>query len=157
MDFYTLNLTMEKRYLLLKIKTAMKKIISILLTLLGFSIVSCYQTKYGIMETNFQLKGKVSEKSNPIGNIRITVKNDSSLPDTLYTSQTGYFENEYAVYDPVNTFEIIAEDMDGENNNGIFVGQSKLIKLTEFDFNKGKGNWYEAIANKEVTFILKKQ
>jgi len=47
--------------------------------------------------------------------------------------------------------------MDGENNNGIFVGQSKLIKLTEFDFNKGKGNWYEAIANKEVTFILKKQ
>lgn len=136
----------------------MKKIISLLLGILGFTVTSCYHTKYGVPEASFHLQGKITdENANPIGNIRIRIDNNTGSSDTVYSSQTGYFENQYTVFEPDNTFTIHAEDTDGENNKGNFKSQSKTITLSQNDFNQGKGEWYDAIASKEVIFNLKKQ
>ena len=135
----------------------MKKIISIILALLGYSIWGCME-KYGVPFTSFQLKGKVrNEQTEPIKNIRIIVEKKYESADTLYTSETGNYDVTFPLYEPNNVINVSAEDIDGEENNGMFVSQSKTIILKETDFNNGKGEWYESPVSKEVNFTLKKQ
>lgn len=135
----------------------MKKIISIVLALLGYSILGCME-KYGVPFTGFQLKGKVSnEQAEPIKNIRIIVEKKYESADTLYTSETGNYDVAFPLYEPNNEFNVSVEDIDGEENNGMFVSQSKTIILKETDFNNGNKEWYESPVIKEVNFTLKKQ
>jgi len=135
----------------------MKKIISIVLALLGYSILGCME-KYGVPFTGFQLKGKVcNEQATPIKNIRIIVETNYEPADTLYTSENGNFDRTWTIYEPNGEFKIYVDDIDGDENNGMFVSQNKTIILKETDFNDGKGEWYENPVIKEVNFTLKKQ
>lgn len=135
----------------------MKKIISIILALLGYSIWGCIE-KYGVPFTSFQLKGKVrNEQATPIKNIKIIVEKKYESADTLYTSETGNYDVTFPLYEPNNVINVSVEDIDGEENNGMFVSQSKTIILKETDFNNGNKEWYESPVIKEVNFTLKKQ
>ena len=145
------------------------KIISGLLALLGFS--GCGDgdkvmygppdvLMYGPMQVSFVVKGAVTDADEkPLENIRVVLKIKDDEPvegrydrrvyrDTVYTDSKGEFRTDPRPDVPM-PLELIAADIDGEDNGGGFEGEEK-------EFTVSKGNWDgdEGVYVNEINFTL---
>ena len=99
--------------------------------------------EYGMPHADFELKGTVTdETSQPIQNIRVVHQfgYENSYSDTIYTDENG----KYAFNGSAWKYQLKFEDIDGEENGGLF--QTKEIEggFTQADLvEKGDGRWYD--------------
>lgn len=137
----------------------MKKLIYLLMTLLGFGAVSCEQiteevaAEYGVPHVNFSLKARVvDEAGEPIEGIKVRVDWVEE-----YTNQDG----EISINDSVYTWSINRvrfEDVDGEENGGEFETLTLDITDKVEKTEDGYGGWYDGAYKAElgdVTLTLK--
>jgi len=120
----------------------------ILLLLGGSGMFSACMTDYGMPYAEYEVKGTVTNSvtSQPIQNVRIVGPHFSSVEsgyvrgDTVYTDENGKYA--FALGGS-STYQLKFEDIDGEENGGLF--QTKKIEgtFTQADqVEKGKG-WYK--------------
>ena len=113
-------------------KTIIKFFDKIILFILGFSGVIYSCAKYGMPETEYEIKGVVMDRQNskPIQNIRIVRGNY----DTLYTDSKGEYSFRY--YEFGNNTNLKVEDVDGELNGGDFQTEEFVVNFTDIDMVK---------------------
>ncbi len=137
----------------------MKKIISYLLALIGITIISCKNddpiAEYGCPYAEFNLKGKVTDvNNNPINQIRIVLKGQDELTDTLFTDENGGFNKTITINPWNKEYEIQAEDIDSSANGGEYSPQNKELILNDQDFVDASGDWYAGKVSKTIDFKL---
>lgn len=87
------------------------------------------------------IQGHVTDQAgNPLEKIRIGIKtkdSDKTLT-THYTSSNGSFHCELAIPDDYSqmALEIILDDIDGEENGGLFESKTDMITIFEEDYRK---------------------
>lgn len=127
-----------------------------LLCLIGFgSSVACspgmVADEYGSPYASFEVKGKVTDQQgNPIPGIQVTC--DAMYIQPVYTESDG----SYALHGdgfPREKIQVSFEDVDGEENGGLFAARSVSVETVHV--KEGDGNWdfgvYEAEANAELS------
>lgn len=145
------------------------KILAGLLGLLGFS--SCEgifispdmygpppAPEYGVPYAEFTLRGSVSDEAQkkPVENIQVVLKpykEHNYMNDTVYTDKDGKY-----LFNPQDAFgwekiQIIAEDIDGEENGGSFAPKTEQLDMADVDFTNGD-NWYLGSGEATVDFTL---
>lgn len=140
------------------------KFFSFLLALLGFT--SCdrigVRMEYGTPSADYEVKGRVVSKiaNKPIQGIRAVLHTTDEQNeyisiyerDTIYTDSNGEFvlliKNGWP-QDPKEC-RVKFEDIDEEQNGGLF--ETKEINVTFIDpkYNDKKGNWYKGKATKDI-------
>lgn len=153
-------------------KAALKtygKIVGVLLSFVAF-LTGCDWpfsppvAEYGVPTADFIIKGKVTDAKSekPLKNIQIVVpvrEYSSYGLDTTYTDSNGEYEIKFQEFPTLDQpFKVVASDIDGENNNGLF--KSDTIKtqfLLSDKIQKGTGSWFVGIYQKtNQNFSLKK-
>lgn len=127
-----------------------------LLCLIGFgSSVACspgmVADEYGSPYASFEVKGKVTDHhGEPIPGIQVTC--DAMYIQPVYTESDG----SYALHGdgfPREKIQVSFEDVDGEENGGLFAARSVSVETVHV--KEGDGNWdfgvYEAEANAELS------
>lgn len=127
-----------------------------LLCLIGFgSSVACspgmVADEYGSPYASFEVKGKVTDQQGkPIPGIQVTC--DAMYIQPVYTESDG----SYALHGdgfPREKIHVSFEDVDGEENGGLFAARSVSVETVHV--KDGDGNWdfgvYEAEANAELS------
>ena len=127
-----------------------------LLCLIGFgSSVACspgmVADEYGSPYASFEVKGKVTDQhGEPIPGIQVTC--DAMYIQPVYTESDG----SYALHGdgfPREKIQVSFEDVDGEENGGLFAARSVSVETVHI--KEGDGNWdfgvYEAEANAELS------
>ena len=124
-----MRLIRMKKIVLTKFNT----ILSMLLSLIGFSAIGCEEAvMYGTLSTGFQIIGYVTDGNNsPIQNIKVKFDTDST-----YTDPEGNYILFSDNIDDV-TLPITFEDIDGEEN-GKFMTHLDSINLNEVEVNEIK-------------------
>lgn len=94
----------------------------------------------GILEDGYQFNGHVmDEAGNPIPHIKVTLEWEGQYaPIVIYTSDKGIF---YTIPDNLPdtypfTIDITLEDIDGEENGGLYESKSDQITVLEDDGKK---------------------
>lgn len=134
---------MEKRKLV-------SRILAGTLSVLGF--VGCdgsggNEDMYGCPTVDFQVKGTVvSEDAGPLEGIRVVVRtawdNVDYNADTVYTNAKGEFKSHELSSVAIDQQKVYFDDVDGENNGGIFKSDSiALEKMDKKQLKKGDG-WF---------------
>ncbi|MEE1063241.1 MAG: radical SAM-associated putative lipoprotein [Paludibacteraceae bacterium] len=149
------------------------KLLSWLLTLLGFQMLSCTGTdEYGCPYTTYKTSGTVTDESgNKIQGAKVNVKIDvikerqdymggqygDSIgldPQTASTDKKGHYETSHRDLDNYNykklKYEVIT-DKDGYTPDTI----RKEVNKSDFRF-KDTGDW-ETTATHEINIVLKKK
>ena len=127
----------------------MKKLLYMLLALLGISATGCdfMRVEYGVPHVHFNLKARVvDEAGKPIEGIEARVKSGHNNYDTPFENRTGVtnYLGEIDAHTS-NIFniehEIIFVDLDGEANGGKF--ESKTVDISEHivQTDEGDGSW----------------
>lgn len=121
----------------------MKRISIGIRAILCLFLSSCMAEQFdgeGIMEDRYQINGRVMDESgNPIPHIKVTLEWEGQYsPIVIYTSDKGIF---YTIPDNLPgtypfTIDITLEDIDGEENGGLFEPESDQITVLEDDGNK---------------------
>ena len=101
---------------------------------------------YGMPLADFELKGTVtnSATSEPIKNIRVIRPShyDDNYGDTVYTDGNGKYTYVFSDY-PELSYRLKFEDIDGEDNGGLFKPQEIEGEFTQADMvKKGDKRWY---------------
>ena len=132
----------------------MKRLLTFLLSLLGFSLATCYHTAaYGTPKATYEIKGQVSdEDKQPLQDIQVVVQQY----DTFYTDAEGIYRAHGDLRLGRESLLVTATDIDGEANGGDFEPQIKTITYSRGDWQGGSG-WNEGTLTKEVNFTLKKK
>lgn len=138
--------------------SATNKILTGILMLLGFSMISCnHDDEYGSPYSTYEIKGKVvDEDGKAIPGIQVVLIGTPSditssyMPcDTLQSDNKGEFhqncEIPFGGYEP--KWEIITKDIDGEQNGGLFEEKSTEVTISKKDMGEGM---------KEVTISMEK-
>ena len=159
----------------MKSKLALK-----LLSLLGFSsaVASCEMINeiggggemcmYGCPSADYVFNVDVKDVENnaPIEGIRVSVIQryiTNSVPTRIDTLTHSLTDNEGKVTLSLNTwpessFEIAADDVDGEENGGKFAAASTTVDIESGDYkNPGEHGWYRGTATKNTTIKLSKK
>lgn len=134
----------------------MKRFLTFLLGLLGFSVVSCNHAleKYGCPYATYDIKGQVTDENNqPLKDIQVVVQQY----DTVYTDVEGLFKAQGDLWVFKDSMTVAATDIDGEANGGDFEPQIKTITYSSSDLQGGDGSWNEGTLTKEINFTLKKK
>lgn len=123
-----------------------------LLCLIGFgSSVACspgmVADEYGSPYASFEVKGKVTDQQgNPIPGIQVTC--DAMYIQPVYTESDGSYALDGDGF-PREKIQVSFEDVDGEENGGLFAARSVSVETVHV--KDGDGNWdfgvYEAEAN----------
>ena len=138
------------------------KIISGLLTLLGFSVatVGC-GAMYGSPHADFEINGRVvDEAGNPVEDIKVIIQ-DEEWGDPEYplavgiTDADGRYDIDGGWFGDDN-LTVAVEDIDGDDNGGEFAAQEKEIKIEKGDY-VGGDDWYRGKVTKTVDFELELQ
>lgn len=124
----------------------MKKLLYMLLALLGISATGC-RVEYGVPHVHFNLKARVvDEAGKPIEGIEARVKsghNNYDIPFENRTGVTNYLGEIDAHTSIISIIEhdIIFIDPDGEANGGKF--ESKTVDIGDYivQTDEGDGNW----------------
>ncbi len=158
---YGRRLTMMRQGSCLKIDYDMKnKFLPGLLALIGFSACDNAVSAYGTPNADYSVKGKVTDEAkNPLENIRVVLKPDQNRNyknDTTYTNSVGEYALKSEGAFPMKLIQVIAEDIDGEDNDGSFAAQTEEVPIEKSDYKGGSGNWYSGKAEKTVNFELEK-
>ena len=139
----------------------MKKLIYLLLALLGFGAVSCEEIgeddagEYGCPHVNFSLKARVvDEAGEPIEGIKVCV-------DWIeeYTDPNGEINVNESVFTGSQNM-VRFEDVDGEANGGEFETLTLDITDKVEKTEDGSGSWYDGAFKAElgdVTMTLKEE
>lgn len=139
----------------------MKKLIYLLMTLMGFGAVSCESpvedtmAEYGCPYVNFNLKARVIDQTGkPIEGI----KTHSGMFVT-YSDQAGNVIANGQVF-PGDQYMVTFEDVDGEENGGEF--ETLVLDITDKveKVGVGSGSWHDGDYTAElgdVTMILKEK
>ena len=132
----------------------------IVLLLSGFGMFSACdlfepQLEYGMPHADFVLQGTVTDEatSQPIKNIRVVrplfpdLKPEcecTPIPgDTIYTDEKGQYAFTFGDF-PGSKYLLKFEDMDGEDNGGLFQTKEVEGKFTQADqVKKGDNHWYD--------------
>lgn len=127
-----------------------------LLCLIGFgSSVACspgmVADEYGSPYASFEVKGKVTDQQgNPIPGIQVTC--DAMYIQPVYTESDGSYALDGDGF-PREKIQVSFEDVDGEENGGLFAARSVSVETVHV--KDGDGNWdfgvYEAEANAELS------
>lgn len=127
-----------------------------LLCLIGFgSSVACspgmVADEYGSPYASFEVKGKVTDQQgNPIPGIQVTC--DAMYIQPVYTESDGSYALNGDGF-PREKIQVSFEDVDGEENGGLFAARS--VSVETIHVKEGDGNWdfgvYEAEANAELS------
>lgn len=140
----------------------MKKLLYMLLALLGISATGCMRVEYGTPHVNFNLKARVvDEAGKPIEGIEARVKGDWGDRYTPFDNRTGVtnYLGEIDAHTS-NIFniehEIIFIDPDGEANGGKF--ESKTVDISDHivQTDEGDGNWYNGGYKAEIGDVVMK-
>lgn len=138
-------------------KAIIKFFDKIIVFLLGFSgaFTGCGNltdgpVEYGMPHADYELKAMVTDKetSNPIQNIRVIrqyPEYEYKYGDTLYTNAAGECLFNYdGILMPHNTLRLKIEDIDGEDNGGLFETKEMDVQFTKAEqVKKGDGHWYD--------------
>lgn len=119
------------------------KLIAKILTLCGVSLTctACYAAP----NANFELKGNVTDEAGyPVEGIKVSVRragSQYSYTSPVKTDPSGG----YAIIDPswdggAGEFEVVAEDVDGDEGRGLFAADTVTIKIVSSDY-KGKNRY----------------
>lgn len=139
----------------------MKKLIYLLLALLGFGAVSCGEIgedvagEYGCPHVNFSLRARVvDEAGEPIEGIKVCV-------DWIeeYTDPNGEINVNESVFTGSQN-RVRFEDVDGEANGGEFETLTLDITDKVEKTEDGSGSWYDGAFKAElgdVTMTLKEE
>lgn len=139
----------------------MKKLIYLLLALLGFGAVSCEEigedarVEYGCPHVNFSLKARVvNQMGEPIEGIKVRV-------DWIeeYTDPNGEIDVNVSVFTGSQNM-VRFEDVDGEANGGEFETLTLDITDKVEQTEDGSGSWYDGAFKAElgdVTMTLKEE
>lgn len=127
-----------------------------LLCLIGFgSSVACspgmVADEYGSPYASFEVKGKVTDQQgNPIPGIQVTC--DAMYIQPVYTESDGSYALDGDGF-PREKIQVSFEDVDGEENGGLFAARSVSVETVHV--KDGDGNWdfgvYEAEVNAELS------
>ena len=112
---------------------------------------------YGCPYADYVVKGQVTDEAgNPIPGIQVTAPNGSDT-DSEYSqivktdAQGGFTLREFSTS---RGHEMIVEDIDGEDNNGLFESESMYVEtLPMKQVKDGSGGWY--LGKYEVTANIK--
>lgn len=127
-----------------------------LLCLIGFgSAVACspgmVADEYGSPYASYEVKGKVTDQQgNPIPGIQVTC--DAMYIQPVYTESDGSYALNGDGF-PREKIQVSFEDVDGEENGGLFAARSVSVETVHV--KEGDGNWdfgvYEAEVNAELS------
>ena len=114
----------------------MKRTVSFISFLLAFIMQSCSAGPVGIYDSDWcTVQGLVTDmEGNPIEKIRITIElNNGGSPLTSYTSSDGRFicDMPYSATEENTVLKIILDDIDGEENGGLFASRNDQITIIE--------------------------
>lgn len=131
-------------------KKRMERIFKALITLLGFSAVSCFRAEYGCPHADYKMQGEVKSTENvKIPGVRVVLALDGDWThpygkDTVYTDTEGRFAKDLGtVFAWDERAEIKFEDPDGEENGGKF--KTKILSSDEYTIRQtasGDNKWY---------------
>ena len=127
-----------------------------LLCLIGFgSSVACspgmMTEEYGSPYASYEVKGKVTDQQGePIPGIQVTC--DAMYIEPVYTESDGSYALNGDGF-PQEKIQVSFEDVDGEENGGLFAARS--VSSETHQVQDGEGNWdfgvYEAEVNAELS------
>ena len=128
-----------------------------LLPILGVSAVGCntvYQTadEYGTPYADFEIKGKVTDASTsgPLQGIEVSALDSDAVPMVSVTTDVeGRFELTGSFF-PAESIVIRANDIDGEENGGLFAPATITVQL---DRSAGGDGWYSGKYTAENVFV----
>ena len=142
----------------------MKKLLYMLLALLGISATGCdfMRVEYGVPHVHFNLKARVvDEAGKPIEGIEARVKQswgDYNMPFENRTGVTNYLGEIDAHTSIMHSMEhtIIFLDPDGEANGGKF--ETKTVDISDHivQIDEGDGNWYNGGYKAEIGDVVMK-
>lgn len=136
------------------------RILAAILVLLGFS--ACGEGKepmaeYGTPSVSYRIKGTVTDKDNaPIKGIKVVISDEpeNEYDDiTVYTDADGKFTGPHTYSFSLYRQTVAFEDVDGEDNGGLF--KSATLGIDDMTAKKVKegGHWYSG--DYEVTADVK--
>ena len=145
----------------------MKRLIYLLLSILGFAGVSCEEQgqvcMYGVPMATYEVKARVVDpEGNPIKGIEVVVSDEekekewSRVLETT-TKEDGTFENSRTRGTmPRNTLYVRLTDVDGEENGGDFreLVQEVTVYHTSNKIEEGDGGWYNGCYKVKVGDIM---
>ena len=144
----------------------MKRLLNILLALLGFGASGCEvigigAAMYGTPHVEFHLSARVVDKDgNPIQGIEVRTKEGAYFDhNTGISDYQGYIDARGAIW-PGSQYAVTFYDIDGEYNGGEFETLELDISGKVKQTKKGEGDWYEGSYRAElgdVTLTLKEQ
>ena len=141
----------------------MRRILNMLLGLLGVGVASCIPVAmYGTPHVEFSLSARViDEQGNPIQGIEVRTKEGGPFDyKTGVSDYLGCIEAFGGDIWPGAQYEVVFEDIDGEYNGGEFESLELDIASRVQQVKKGSGDWYEGSYKAElgdVTLKLKEQ
>lgn len=144
-----------------KVNRWFDKVVAALLAWLGIAATGCsLSTEYGVPHADYILRGKVTraDTQEPIEGIRMLVKLNEDITDTLYTDANGECHRMYKGFFPGLDLESIkVEDVDGAAGGGSFAPDSLRVTAEHrVDIELGEG-WYSGTYGITADFALKQQ
>lgn len=123
-------------------KNFLRRILGAVLVLLGFSVCNSCRVAYGCPHVDYRIKGTVTDENNsPIKGIKVLINN---VDNDIYTDGNGKFEGPHASDVSLGRQTVSFEDVDGEDNGGLFKSATFGIDdMQQKQVKKGDGNWYQ--------------
>ncbi len=120
-----------------------------LLPLFGVSVVSCDEggfqpsDEYGTPHADFEIKGRVleSSRSQPVQGLQVSSEDANYGTPSVTTDAEGRFTLSGSFF-PSKTMRITVEDVDGDENGGLFSPSTVTVALEQKE--KGDG-WYGGV------------
>ena len=144
----------------------MKRLLNILLALLGFGSTGCEivgigVAMYGTPNVEFHLSARVIDKDgNPIQGIEVRAKDGQRFEhNTGFSDYMGNIEASGQIW-PGSQYTVTFHDIDGEYNGGEFENLSLDITDKVKQTKRGDGDWYQGTYKAElgdITLTLKEQ
>jgi len=145
----------------MKAKNLFRTIAGGILSFLGFGSCGCDPTcpidapvaEYGVPHAEYKIMGTVKDSNgNPIPGIRISC-------EKLWADDTSSEEDGSFLYQgdgfPEKTVRLIFEDVDGDENGGLF--KTKEVDVEPSQVKEGQGNWDQGTFEGSVDVTLEKQ
>ncbi len=140
-----------------KVNRWFDKVVAAVLAWLGIAATGCNLVcEYGVPHADYILRGTVTraDTGEPIEGIRMVVRLNEHITDTLYTDANGECHDKYWNLSPQ---AIKVEDVDGPAGGGQFAPDSlQVTSEHQVDIELGEG-WYYGTYGVVADFALKEE
>lgn len=128
-----------------------------LVVFLGFSLSSCEEKGYAIINLHGTMR---DNQGNYIDSLMVTIHNTTSNTKDIFRSSTSSngFDRTYTLKNAeACKYTIEIEDIDGETNGGFFQTQKKTVDILTSDYTKRNDLMVvHPYASKQIDFIMMK-